>query len=145
MVWTSPADLRAQVQKLWDKGVLLAQRVSPHDSFFPLRLKLATPSSTDLATRFAEVRLWAAYNLGLGKAGRLDVAPMFRYNSARTFSYTAPVALSAQQIAADPGYARRPTSQTADYRLSARASRGIRRLHDLQDASLRDELHFIRQ
>ena len=59
-----------------------------------------------------KVRLWASYNLGLGKGGRLDVAPMFRYNSARTFSYTATVAMSAQQIAADPGYARRPTSQT---------------------------------
>ena len=57
VAWTSPADLRAQVQKLWDKGALLGHtQVSP----FPLRLKLACPSSTDLATRFADVRLWAA-------------------------------------------------------------------------------------
>jgi hypothetical protein len=59
-----------------------------------------------------KVRVWASYGLGLGRAGRLDLAPMYRYNSARTFSYTATVPLSAQQIAADPGYARRPTSQT---------------------------------
>ena len=67
--WTSPADLRAQVQKLWDKGALLADLVPLRDapesestqaSPFPLRLKLACPSSTDLATRFADVRVWAA-------------------------------------------------------------------------------------
>jgi hypothetical protein len=60
----------------------------------------------------SKVRLWASYGLGLGRAGRLDLAPMYRYNSGRTFSYTATVAMTAQQIAADPGYARRPASQT---------------------------------
>ena len=65
MAWTSPADLRAQVLKLWDKGALLAGLVPPESesiqaSPFPLRLKLACPSSTDLATRFADVRVWAA-------------------------------------------------------------------------------------
>ena len=60
----------------------------------------------------SKVRLWASYGLGLGRAGRLDIAPMYRYNSARTFSYTATVPLSAQQAANDPGYARRPTAQT---------------------------------
>jgi hypothetical protein len=67
MAWTSPADLRAQVQKLWDKGALLSPLVSlspagerAESESFPLRLKLTTPSSTDLATRLPEVRLWAA-------------------------------------------------------------------------------------
>ena len=65
MAWTSPSDLRAQVLKLWDKGALLAGLVSPesecaHASRFPLRLNLASPSSTDLATRFSDVRVWAA-------------------------------------------------------------------------------------
>jgi hypothetical protein len=59
-----------------------------------------------------KVRLWASYSLGLGAAGRLDLAPMYRYNSAKTFSYVAPVAMSAQQLANNPGYARAPTSQT---------------------------------
>ena len=59
-----------------------------------------------------KVRLWASYSLGLGQAGRLDLAPMYRYNSARTFSYVATVAMSAQQLANNPGYARTPTSQT---------------------------------
>ncbi len=57
VAWTSPADLRAQALKLWDKGALLGHtQASP----FPLRLKLACPSSADLATRFADVRLWAS-------------------------------------------------------------------------------------
>ncbi|BDT68260.1 hypothetical protein os1_24420 [Comamonadaceae bacterium OS-1] len=60
MAWTSPADLRAQVHKLWDKGSLLAQMVQPQACYFPLRLPFSAPSSTDLATRFPEVRLWAA-------------------------------------------------------------------------------------
>jgi len=59
-----------------------------------------------------KVRVWAAYGVGLGHAGRLDVAPMYRYNSARTFSYTATVAITPQQLADNPGYARVPTSQT---------------------------------
>ena len=59
-----------------------------------------------------KVRLWASYSLGLGRAGRLDVAPMYRYNSGRTFSYVATVPMSAQQLANNPGYARTPTSQT---------------------------------
>jgi hypothetical protein len=58
-----------------------------------------------------KIRLWASYGLGLGRAGRLDVAPMYRYNSARTFSYATTVPMTPQQIANDPGYARRPTSQ----------------------------------
>ena len=60
----------------------------------------------------SKVRVWAAYGFGLGHAGRLDVAPMYRYNSARTFSYTATVAITPQQLADNPGYARVPTSQT---------------------------------
>jgi hypothetical protein len=59
-----------------------------------------------------KVRLWASYSLGLGQAGRLELAPMYRYNSARTFSYVATVAMTAQQLANNPGYARTPTSQT---------------------------------
>jgi Carboxypeptidase regulatory-like domain/TonB dependent receptor len=60
----------------------------------------------------SKVRLWASYSLGLGRAGRLDLSPMFRYNSGKTFSYVATVPMSAQQIAANPGYSRPPTSQS---------------------------------
>ena len=36
-----------------------------------------------------KVRVWATYSLDLGQFGRLDVAPLYRYNSARTFSLVA--------------------------------------------------------
>lgn len=60
----------------------------------------------------SKVRLWATYGLDLGRAGRLDLAPMYRYNSGKTFSYTTTFAMTAAQLAANPGYARVPTSQT---------------------------------
>jgi len=63
MAWTSAADLRAQVQKLWDKGVLLADALNEHahgQTRFPLRLRLAGPSRAELSDRFDEARAWAA-------------------------------------------------------------------------------------
>ena len=57
MSWTTPADLRAQVKKLWERGVLLAEAVADPGSF-PRRLNLKEPNSAELAERFAEVRTW---------------------------------------------------------------------------------------
>ena len=60
-----------------------------------------------------KVRVWAAWGLELGAFGRLDVAPLYRFNSGRTYSLVAAgVPLSAEQIARNPGYARLPTSQS---------------------------------
>ena len=60
-----------------------------------------------------KVRVWANYNLEFGRFGALDVAPLYRFNSGRTYSLVASgVALSAQQVARNPGYARLPTSQS---------------------------------
>jgi len=59
MSWTTPADLRAQVQRLWDKGRLLASLVNG-EALFPLRLTLKKPASPELADRFEEVRGWIA-------------------------------------------------------------------------------------
>jgi len=59
-----------------------------------------------------KVRLWTIYTMDLGRIGSLDVAPMWRYNSALTYSLVAnAVPLSPQQIAANPGYARLPPNQ----------------------------------
>ena len=66
--WTTPAELRAQVLKLWDKGRLLACLVAPMEgvdgvdepALFPLRLSLRTPRSLDLSERFDAVRGWSA-------------------------------------------------------------------------------------
>ena len=63
MAWTSPADLRAQVQKLWDKGVLLSDALNEGlqgQAGFPRRLRLLAPSSSELTERFDEARAWAA-------------------------------------------------------------------------------------
>jgi hypothetical protein len=50
--------LKAQVQRLWDRGELLRDAVNG-DARFPLRLTLKTPSSSDITERFEEVRNWA--------------------------------------------------------------------------------------
>lgn len=57
MKWTTPADIRAQVQKLWDRGVLQAM-LAGGEPLFPRRLILKGPSSREIAQRFAEVRDW---------------------------------------------------------------------------------------
>ncbi len=59
MNWTTPADIRAQVQKLWDKGLILAS-LAGGEALFPRRLMLKKPSSAELAVRFKEVRTWIA-------------------------------------------------------------------------------------
>lgn len=58
MSWTTPADLRAQVQRLWDRGDLLRAAVTDAVSW-PLRLNLKAPSAADLSDRFEAVRDWA--------------------------------------------------------------------------------------
>jgi hypothetical protein len=57
--WTTPAELRAQVQRLWDKGVLLASLASG-EPLFPRRLALKKPASAELTDRFEQVRTWIA-------------------------------------------------------------------------------------
>src|ERR1035441_4658594 len=51
--WTTPADLRSQVQRHWDSGRLLAAGVA-----FPLELRLKGPDTRALSDRFDEVRQW---------------------------------------------------------------------------------------
>lgn len=57
MSWTEPADLRAQVQRLWERGDLLRAAVSTSMDW-PVRLSLKTPSAADLSHRFELVRDW---------------------------------------------------------------------------------------
>jgi hypothetical protein len=57
MSWTEPADWRAQVQRLWDRGDLLRAAVSGAVSW-PLRLTLKVPNAADLSDRFEAVREW---------------------------------------------------------------------------------------
>jgi hypothetical protein len=57
MSWSTPADLRAQVQRLWERGELLRGAVSGAMTW-PLRLSLKAPSAGDLSDRFEAVRDW---------------------------------------------------------------------------------------
>lgn len=57
MSWTTPADLRAQTQRLWDRGDLLRATVTDA-VLWPLRLNLKVPSAADLSDRFEAVRDW---------------------------------------------------------------------------------------
>ena len=57
--WTTPADLRRQVRRLWDRGVILAS-LATGETLFPRRLVLKRPGSTELRDRFGEVRTWVA-------------------------------------------------------------------------------------
>ena len=58
MNWTTPTDICAQVQRMWERGDLLRAATSASVSW-PLRLKLKAPSAKDLTNRFEEVRSWA--------------------------------------------------------------------------------------
>ena len=80
--WTTPADLRQQVLRYWERGELLggellggellgderlgaerlgAERLSSEspNNIFPKRLTLKTPSATELRDHFAAVRAWS--------------------------------------------------------------------------------------
>ena len=57
--WTTPADLRRQVRRLWDRGAILSAQVTG-EALFPKRLVLKRPSSADLHAHFEEGRDWSA-------------------------------------------------------------------------------------
>ena len=57
MSWTKASDLRRQLQRLFDRGTLLADLVS-EESLFPLRLTLRTPATDEIRDRFDDVRSW---------------------------------------------------------------------------------------
>lgn len=57
MSWTTPADLKAQLMRLWERGELLRDAVTGNTRF-PLRLALKTPNSSDMTDHFESVRKW---------------------------------------------------------------------------------------
>lgn len=59
MNWTRPADLRAQLQKLWDRGEILSGLLTDK-ALFPLRLLIKHPTSAEIADQFTAVRSWIA-------------------------------------------------------------------------------------
>ena len=57
MSWTKPKDLRAQLERLWERGDMLSSLVTG-ELLFPRRLTLKCPTSTEMVDRFDEVRTW---------------------------------------------------------------------------------------
>ena len=60
MNWTTAADLRAQVLRLWQRGVVLASVIEPDSATFPHRLQLKRPTSGELSEHFDSAREWIA-------------------------------------------------------------------------------------
>lgn len=57
MNWTRPADLRAQVARLWNQGRILAS-LATKEPLFPRRLVLNCPTAAEMAANFDAVRAW---------------------------------------------------------------------------------------
>jgi hypothetical protein len=55
--WTAPEQIRAQLQRLWDDGRLLAARFDG-TPLFPLTLSLRAPGPAELAAQFDQARRW---------------------------------------------------------------------------------------
>lgn len=57
--WTSPSDIRARLQRLWDRGEILRAHLSD-EPIFPLSFNVKRPSSKVFGSEFSEVRQWIA-------------------------------------------------------------------------------------
>jgi hypothetical protein len=69
-IWSTPDQIRQQVQRLWDDGSLLAARLDG-TTLFPLALRLRQPSTADIGARFDAVRAWiGALEAGSAPAGK---------------------------------------------------------------------------
>lgn len=67
--WADLTDIKAKLDKHWQKGDLL-RAVRQPDTLFPLRLPVKQPTSAEMADRFVEVRdwvqAWQAHEQALG-------------------------------------------------------------------------------
>ena len=66
MSWTTPADLRVQVGRLWERGDVLAS-VATGEALFPRRLVLKGPTSAEITERFEDIRQWSSALRSLNK------------------------------------------------------------------------------
>lgn len=57
MEWTTPADIKAQLQRYWDDGRLLSAALAG-EPLFPLTLRFRKPDVKAMAERFDAVRAW---------------------------------------------------------------------------------------
>ena len=63
--WSTPDDVRAQVQRLWQRGELLRAAVDGDALQWPLRLRMRVPGAAELAARFEDVRAWVRALAGM--------------------------------------------------------------------------------
>jgi hypothetical protein len=81
---------------------------------YPEMLSLARSAPEGRLDDFqrSKVRMWADYRAGLGRFGSFTLAPIYRYNSAKTYSLVLNgQPLSSIQAGLNPGYAGTPTQQ----------------------------------
>jgi hypothetical protein len=71
VTWTTPEDIKAEVQRLWDRGLLLAS-LAGDEQVFPRRFPCRGPDSAELSGRFPEVRDWIARLSAAAGAYRLE-------------------------------------------------------------------------
>jgi hypothetical protein len=57
MAWTTPDDVRAQVLRLWERGLILAARLGG-EPLFPFAVRMSRPRARELSERFGEAREW---------------------------------------------------------------------------------------
>lgn len=57
--WTTPADLRVRLERLWARGALLAAIVRG-ETLFPYTIPVKRPTAREIAERFGAVMDWAA-------------------------------------------------------------------------------------
>jgi hypothetical protein len=58
MRWTTAASIAEQVLRRWNRGEILAARVTG-ETLFPMEIRLKRPSARQVADRFGEVQDWA--------------------------------------------------------------------------------------
>jgi hypothetical protein len=51
-----------------------------------------------------KLRVWGVYSQGFGRFGSVDVAPLWRVNSAAVYSLTASIPVPVEQLSRNPGY-----------------------------------------
>lgn len=67
--WTTPAELRDQLLRLWDRARILSARFEDQP-LFPLRLRLKRPTQRELLERYDEARGWIrALEAGEARSG----------------------------------------------------------------------------
>ena len=55
--WTDRAAVNVQLRRQWDVGAALGE-VAGAPSVFPLRIRMTTPTTAELSSRFDDVRVW---------------------------------------------------------------------------------------